>query len=82
MADACAASAKNSGQLLRDKPDGATVPARPAVEKTPTNICPQILFSSHARKKILLKLHYSDAFFAPAVMIGGLHVIFFVEVTG
>ena len=77
MADACAASVKNSGQHLRDKPDGATVPAERVVEKN----VPQKLSSSHARKKILLKLHYSDAFFAPAVMMGQ-STSFFVAVTG
>jgi hypothetical protein len=38
MADACAASVKNSGQHLRDEPDGATVPAERAVEKTSRKI--------------------------------------------
>jgi hypothetical protein len=46
-----------------------------------TAICPHRSNSSHARKKILLKLHYSDAFFAPAVMMGQ-STSFFVAVTG
>jgi hypothetical protein len=71
VADACATTVKNSGQHLRDKPDGATVPAVRHLEKTD----PQTFDSSHARKKILLKLHYSDAFFAPAVMVRAVHVI-------
>jgi hypothetical protein len=47
MADACAASVKNSGQHLRDKPDGATVPAELAVGK----IDPQNLVAVMPEKK-------------------------------